>query len=368
MLHSVYIHHYRSLQNFNVSLADLKSALILGRNGSGKSSIFDALQVFQQIGRGVTQIKQLIRKTDFSFGETNQPICLELTAHLEGKVFCYRLEIEFPERVRESRIKQESLICDNKEIFQRKGSQTLLHHAAEFSLDWHHIGLPLVSVRDEKEPIAVFRQWLKRMIVLSPVPALFSATSQQESDVLDRQGHYVLDWARQLLAESPSLYGVMDAFLKQRLPDFSVFRFETVGRDEKELILVFENVNEQTIELNFSQLSDGEKVFFLTACIVAAFQTGQAITCIWDEPDNYISLVELSHFITTCRKAVENKKSLAQLIVTSHSVQVINEFSRHNTFILARDAHTQPTRLSLLANQHYLSPTLIEAFENGELA
>lgn len=367
MLHSVYIDHYRSLQNFDLSVADLKSALILGKNGSGKSSIFDALQVFQQIGRGVTQIKQLISKTDFSFGQTQQPIHLVLTARLEGKMFCYRLEIELPERFREPKIKQESLTCEGKEVLQREGGKTLLNHSAEFFLDWHHIGLPLVSVRDEKEPIAVFRQWLKRMIVLSPIPALFSATSKQESEVLDRQGRYVLDWARQLLAESPSIYGVIDVFLKQRMPDFLVFRFETLGKDEKELIFVFDNANEQTIELNFSQLSDGEKVFFLTACMIAAFQTGQSVTCIWDEPDNYISLVELSHFITSCRKAVENKKHFAQLIVTSHSAQVINEFSSHNTFMLARDSHAQPTRLSLLANKHYLSPTLIEAFENGEL-
>lgn len=367
MLQSVYIHNYRCLQNFSFTVNGLKSALLLGKNGSGKSNFFDAVEVLQQIGYGVTQVNDLIKKEDFAFGHTEQPIRLEIVAQLNHKQYHYKLEIDFPEGFRVAKVKKEWLTCDGHDVLLRDGGKALYNQSAEFFLDWHHIGLPLVSVRHENEPVAVFRNWLKRIIILSPVPRDFNSVSKQESESLERSGRNISDWARKLLADDPSVYSVIAQFLKQRLPDFAVFKFDAIGKEEKELIVTFESPNQPALKLTFSQLSDGEKMFFLSACVLASFQTEHSILCLWDEPDNYIALGELSHLMTAMRKTAENKQCQAQMMVTSHNAQVIHEFSSHNTFILTRALHTQPSRLQSLAERTYHSPTLIEAFENGEL-
>ena len=131
MLKKLYVHHFRSLQNFELDLTDLKSALLLGINGSGKTTVLDAIEVFQKIGQGVTQVKDLISKEDFTFGDISKPIKLELTVLLNSKSFIYTLVIELPKGFREPRIKQEQLKCDNEVILEREGGRTLFNNSAE---------------------------------------------------------------------------------------------------------------------------------------------------------------------------------------------------------------------------------------------
>lgn len=370
MLSKIYIHQYRCLQNFEIDLEDLNSALLLGRNGSGKSSFFAAIEVLQKIGRGVTPIKDLITRDDFAFSETHKPIIFDIAIKLKGKKFEYFLEIDLPENFREPKVKSEILSVDGKKIIERAGGRTLLRDSAQFTLDWHHIGLPLISVNQDDDPIAILKAWFANIIVLSPYPRRFSATSKMETQHLDRDGQFVLDWIRNSLAEFPSLYGQISDFLKERMPDFELLKFETTGKDEKELIFLFKDETKK-IELNFSQLSDGEKIYILTAVIVASIQNHHQIEtpllCLWDEPDNFISLLELNQFITACRKAFENSNNNSQLVFTTHNSQVINEFSGHNTFILSRTSHSQPTRVAKLKDKTYLSASVVAAYENGEL-
>lgn len=367
MLKKIYVHNFRSLQNFELDLTHIKSALLLGKNGSGKTSVFDAIEIFQQIAQGVTQIKNLVKKQDFAFGDNTKPMKFELDVELDSKQFIYTIEIEMPEGFREPKIKHEQLKFDGRIIFEREGGRTLLNSAAEFTLDWHHFGLPLISVRDANEPIAQFREWLSSIVILSPCPKHFATTSKGENSYLDREGQHLLDWITELLAENPNLYSEISEFLTHRLNDFSLFKFNPIGADEKELKVEFKNEGKKRIELNFSQLSDGERVFMLAAGLVARMNNGRPILCLWDEPDNFISLVELSHFILACRKAAETSDESVQLIMASHNATVINEFSKHNTFIMSRNSHLEPSRNQKLEAKTYISVTLIEAFENGEL-
>ena len=89
--------------------------------------------------------------------------------------------------------------------------------------------------------------------------------------------------------------------------------------------------------------------------------------CLWDEPDNFIGLTELNHFITDHRRAFESEDSQAQLLITSHNQRVINNFSDHNIFVISRSSHLSPTRLKSLTSIHYDSRTVIDAYDNGEL-
>lgn len=367
MLQNIYINNYRCLENFSVSFAELSSALILGQNGSGKTNFFDAVHVFQRIAWGETSLKSLITEKDFPFDDTNRVITFDIEAKLEVRRFRYLLEIEFPEGFYQPRVHKEVLSCDEKTLFSREGGKTTLHQAAEFVLDWHHVGLPLIQARSVKDPLAQFRRWLGNICVIGVCPQSFRSISTGEDVTLERNAANLLNWSRKLLSDSPSLYSHVEQFLKRVMPDFAVFRFDAVGKNEKELFFEFNSEGGAITGHEFSQLSDGEKVFFLAACISAAFQAGKPITCFWDEPDNFIAINELDQMIMACRKASENSQDAAQLIISSHNPQVVSDFSRHNTLVFARAGHTHPTRVSWLADKTYPSPTLIEAFENGEL-
>jgi predicted ATPase len=376
MLKKLYVNNFRSFQNFELDVTELKSALLIGKNGSGKTNVFAAMEIFQQIAQGVSKINQLISEKDFAFGDTAKPMRLEISVAIAVKTFIYTIDIELPEGFREPRIKYEKLQQDSQVVFERKREHTQLinfgqkeagmeaQRSQSFILDWHHFGLPLILVRNEKDPIAQFRNWLKNLLILAPLPSRFAAVSKGERLFLDKQGEYILDWLRNILGENPSLYGKVEDFLKYRFPDFSALKFNAIGGQEKELRVLFA-ANQNSLDLNFSQLSEGEKIFILAAGLVASMNTDTPFLCLWDEPDNYISLLELQNFIVAQRKAAETKSSV-QIIMTSHHGTVIHAFSEHNTFILSRASHLAPTRLQKLAEVKYLSPTLLEAIENGE--
>lgn len=364
MLKRLYIHNFKSLQNFELDVNDLHSALFLGKNGTGKTTIFEAIEIFQKIGRGVTPLQDLFDVSSFYFSNTHIPIELELDVVIDKKNYQYKLIIEFPEGFNYPRVKNETLVINNDNVLKRDGGKTLFK-GSDFLLDWHHIGLPLISV-NSKHPLEKFREWLRNIIILSPFPRNFSDLSKKESAVISREADNIIDWVRWLLSSNPSLYSVMYDFLKIRMPDLDFFRFETLGRDDRGLVLTFSD-GENSKEVNFGQLSDGEKIFFLIATVIAGQKNNPTMLCLWDEPENFISLIEVNHFIMEFRKVFETSLTPSQLLISSHNSRVINGFSDHNIFVLTKETHLSPTRIRVLNSIEYESPTLIDAYDNGEL-
>lgn len=74
------------------------------------------------------------------------------------------------------------------------------------------------------------------------------------------------------------------------------FLNELIGKDSKSMIVRFEE-NNANLSIEFNDLSDGEKCFFLCAVVLAANKFYGPLFCFWDEPDNYLSLSEVGHFV-----------------------------------------------------------------------
>jgi len=366
MLQKLYVHNFKCLQEFELNLQDLHTAFLLGKNGSGKTTIFDSIEIFQKIGQGITSLEELFDESSFYFNNTSLPIELKLNVEIDKRNYIYELSIEFPKSFMLPRVKYEKLVCDDKIILSREGGKTQVKQVSNFSLDWHHIGLPLISVNSEEDSLEIFRKWLKNIIIISPFPRHFQDLSKKESFVLAREGENLIDWIRHLLSSNPSLYSVMYSFLQKRMPDLKVFKFENLGRDDRRLIFEFQNEKNSKI-LDFSQLSDGEKIVCLGATILARQQNNSNILCLWDEPDNFISLTEVKYFTMEFRRAFENSSTSPQLIICSHNERVINSFSNHNIFVLKKSSHLLPTKIMLLQDIEYDSDTLIDAYEHDEL-
>lgn len=365
MFNKLYVHHYRCLQNFELDLSNIGTALLLGRNGAGKSTVFAAFEILQRIGRGETKVSDLLCRGDFAFLDDSKPMLFEINASLGENNYIYRLEIDLPPHFHSLKVLKESLTVGAQDVFVREGGKTQLHGKAEFTLDWHHVGLPLVSTRDDTDPVAVFRTWLGSMLYLDPTPAQISPTSKEESPYLQKHLANLVDWVRYNLALQPALYGKMERYLRVWMPDFDSFKLEVTGREEREFLCTFQD--QKTLELNLSKLADGEKTYLLTALLLAIISSDRSILCLWDEVDQFIALPELSHFITACRKEFEASKGQAQLILTTHNPRVMYEFSGHNCFVLTRSSHLQPTRLERIQDKSFLSPDAVQAYENGEL-
>ncbi len=350
MLERLYVHNYRCFENFELNLTGLSSALLIGRNGAGKSTVLSVLEIFQKIGRGTNRVGELVKSKDFSRAQRGLPMRFELEAKLAGQVFKYTLLLELPENFQELRVSEESLHINGHPIYDRKKATVILSkrpgEITEFNIDWHLIALPVVQTeKDGKGPLNNFREWLGRMLILSPFPATIKGESSEETLKPIKWGLNLADWLSGLLLHHPKSYSIIEDYLRQVIPDFSEFRNEPTGKDSRNLIIVFSSENKK-LTLDFKDLSDGEKCFFLSAVVLAANETYGPLFCFWDEPDNYLSMSEVGHFIIELRRSFA--RNGGQIIATSHNQETILKFSDENTLVLDRKSYLEPTRVKTL--------------------
>lgn len=350
MLQRFYIHNFKTFQNFELKLEGTHSSLLLGKNGAGKSSVANALQVLQNLGRGVTRVGQLVNPRHFFLMRTDLPMRFEIEVLLEGKLFRYGLALELPAKFKELRVLEERFEWDGQLVYARDQAQVSLHRmpgmagAAEFFVDWHLVALPLIQVRSDSDPVHIFKKWLGQMVILAPVPQLMQGESSEESVWPVTSASNIVDWVSGLLGQYPASYTRLYGYLNEIMPDLLDFKYETLGRESKQLCIQFKT-EAGMFSVGFDELSDGEKCFFLSSIIVAANKAYGPIFCFWDEPDNYLSLAEVGHFVLHLRRAFEQQ---GQIIMTTHNEETIRKFSNENTWVLGRKSHLEPTQLRLL--------------------
>lgn len=368
MIQRLYVHNFRCLENFELPIKEMPSALLIGKNGSGKSTIVFALEILQSIGRGVNRVGKLVQSKDFARGRSDVPIRFEIEVLLKKKLYKYVLALELPEGFRELRVYEEQLIVAGNPIFSRNGAQVTLYtspqnHEAQFRVDWHLVALPLIQEQSETDPLHLFKTWLARTIILAPIPSLMTGDSNGETLEPTREGSNFAEWFTGLLSYYPAAYTQLEKYLRQVMPDIEDFVNESIGKDSKSMIVRFEEHN-ANLSVYFKNLSDGEKCFFLCAVVLAANKFYGPLFCFWDEPDNYLSLSEVGHFVTSLRRSFSSNSG--QILITSHNSEAIQKYSNENTFVLDRKSHLEPTLVRLL-DDISVTGNLVDALIRGDI-
>ena len=366
MITRFYVHNYRCFENFTIDFADRPSVLVIGKNGSGKSTLRQALGVFQSICRGDTRIRDVVTESDFAQQRKHIPIRFEVELTLHKKRFQYSISFEKSENLREMVIGEERLSVDGSEFFKRQQDViTLPELVTKFvnaRFDIGHGAPALLFIRNDS--IEQLRSFFVSMVLIAPIPANMSGFSEEETVELQHDASNFSSWLKALLLRYPAAYTHLDSYLKSVMPDLQ--SFENVLRGEKgtQLLIKFEQKSsDRVLAIDFKHLSDGEKCFFLSALIVASNKVKGPVFCLWDEPDNHLSLPEVSHFIMQLRKMTNQG---GQFIATSHHPQTIRTFGDDTTLVFTRKSHLEPTVVRTLSELKY-NGDLIEALIRDEV-
>lgn len=363
-------------------IGDKPSVLLIGKNGVGKSTVSFALALLQSIARGTNRVGQLVKPKDFSLGlgrtdvvkrpedasSDNPPMRFEVDVELEGTLYQYRLALEFPEGFKELRVQSEQLLVGSQPIFSREHSKVAVVKRgrgaqAEFMIDWHLIALPIIQEQSSNDPVAIFKQWLARSVIIAPIPSRISGESSGETLEPDRHVENLGAWFAGLINHAPAVYSEMDSYLKRNvLRDFWDIKNPIVAAESRNLIVQFRK-ERANVSLPFAALSDGEKCFFICALVLAASKAYGPIFCFWDEPDSHLALDEVGHFVMALRSSFELG---GQILITSHNAEAIRRFSDDNTLVLYRRSHLEPTRVKSLEELN-LQGDLIDNLLLGDL-
>lgn len=377
MIRRLYVHNFRCLENFELPVAGLSSALLIGKNGSGKTAVGLALEILQKIARGTNRVDQLVKQKDFFLERTGVPMRFEIEVELNAKTYEYVIAFEFPEGFKELRILEEKLIVGGKPVYTRAQAQVHLARTgqgqekeAQFRIDWHMVALPLVQEQSQRDPLFIFKQWLARTLILRPIPSLIVGDSTEKTLEPNLQVTNFGAWFSGLLDYAPAAYGTIDKYLKQVMPDFLDIQKPSDGKSAGRLVVQFSGMilassppTPERLRVLFDDLSDGEKCFMISALVLAANEAYGPLFCFWDEPDNYLALDEVGHFVLALRKAFQ---SGGQFIATSHNPEAIRRFSDENSLFLYRKSHLEPTIVRPLKDIH-VSGDLVGALVRGDV-
>jgi predicted ATPase len=83
--------------------------LLIGKNGSGKTTISLALEILQKIARGTNRVKDLVKPKDFTRGRSDEPMRFVIEVVLDAVVYEYIIAFELPEEFKELRVLEEKL-------------------------------------------------------------------------------------------------------------------------------------------------------------------------------------------------------------------------------------------------------------------
>jgi len=365
MIERLSIQNYRCFEDFSLDFVKRPSLLLIGKNGSGKTTIMSALKLLQALGRNQHSVAELVTKDDFAQRRTVRPIRFEVVVRLQNRPFKYNISLEMKEDLGTAHIAKESVSMDEVTVFSRDGNKLQVRS----DLPTFGISPTLTGLRFVRDSLGVtdylpLSEFLDAMILLAPIPAKMTGhssnrvTSRFESDASN-----IGSVLNELLTRNPASYNDLARYLREMLPDFASFSNKSLGTLRKQLSVEFGDADSgQNLILDFSRLSDGEKCMFLSAIILASNKLSP-LFCMWDEPDNYLAISEVGHFVMELRK-IANRGS--QFLATSHHPESIRKFSEETTLVFKRECHTSSTVVRTLAEVGYQGD-LISALIRGDI-
>ena len=328
MIKKIYIDNFRCLVNFHLDMN--ASQLWLGVNGTGKSSVVDALYKIQRVLDG-DSIGDTFSVNDLTLWQNKDIQTIGIVTTIEQDQYDYEFVIECDRRQRLCRIQKEELKWNGKTFFLFDGKEAHLfrinrydggvEEGAKVSVGWGRSMIPTVAERDDNRPLIQFRQSVSKWLLIHPIPAMVEDLATSETKRLLPYAQNFAQWYRHTVQENPEIgYAASDA-LKQILPGFESLRLPEFG-DARRLTATF-RLDGRDCHISFRDLSDGQRQLIMLYVILYSLKHSHMELLI-DEPDNFLSLPEIEPWVEELRDLCQ-ENSDRQAIIISHHPEVINK-------------------------------------------
>lgn len=344
MLKEIYIDNYKTLVNFRLKLDTFQ--LILGENGTGKTSTLEVLSLLQDIMNGA-EVGEKFDNSTFTIWHSDsekKEQKIELQMDIEGEAYRYTLLVEKRRNKRDGHddrvIRTEELLWNNQRFYYFDGNEVHLfrinwdtNKAEEgvcFPGDWSRSFLSQVGDRDDNKPISLFRQELKNYMLIRPYPILLSQEAKNSSPNLEPLAKNFAAWFYHLLLDSPLVWHQANTFLK----DVFVDRYRSLSLKESgDLRRLYVSLSGNN-DLDFSQLSDGQRQLVLLYTLLAYIKEGASNMLFLDEPDNFVTLREIAPWWQELNELSEMPGK--QIILISHHPTIVDQMGHDQALWFSR--------------------------------
>jgi predicted ATPase len=316
-------------------------AVFCGINGTGKSSVFDAIKFVRDLATGNCFLggaanfnNRTVFRLEFTHWLKSATQEFELDLEADGYHFRYLIHLE-QIQPHEPRIKKEQAFCDGRELYNRDLDGVHFDNSGSgFPLDWRQAALASIHASSKRREIESLQKALSNLLIMRPNVHGIENESREESNSPDIGLSNLISWYRSL-AQDQECTDLLRESLQAVWPDFKFLKLVDAGMSVKALELVFEDA-----DLLFDQLSDGEKMLMGLYLVHTALCKGTVNTALIDEPDNFVSLQEIQPWLLSISELIDNRH---QVLIISHNPEILDS-NPSKAFLFRRDNHCSPAR------------------------
>ena len=339
MLKRLYIDNFRCFVNFEYKPE--RKQLLLGANGSGKSSLLDAILFVKWFIKG--ESNEFSHRTCTRWDPKPLQV-FELEAELDGVTILYRLEIGYSSEEQLPSVRLERLSVSGTPVFEfSKGEiHFLTANGGEVAnLKWKTAESALRLAQMSNPHVGRFIDWLDTVhcFQIDPYPDVMEEIADTEDLLPEYDLSNLAPWYRHLLLVDPEGIAHFSAALRETLSGFQAFLI-TAERDGVRKLRADFLVRGKKIEppLSLSELSEGQRML-IGLYMVLHFLIVKGHTVILDEPDNFVSLREIQPWLIAAEDAVTDNGG--QLILISHHPEILNQWAHEYGIQFLREKNGQ---------------------------
>ncbi len=323
MLTRIYIDNFLCFVNFEYR-PDRKQ-LLLGANGSGKSSV---LSTFRNLKRFVKGDENPFTQSTRTRWQENFLQVFEIEALLDNQKFEYRVEIRFASETKQPSVSLERLRVAGAPVFELANGEIRFfpnHSKTEpIPLETTRSALHLAQLSNSH--VRRFVEWMESIHCFSidAYPGQMEESADREDREPDDELENLAGWYRHLVQAYPNENVKFLKSMKDVLTGFQGLRFSSGEDGARTLRVDCSAPGKKSVNYAISELSEGQRCL-LGLYMILHFLIARGHTVLIDEPDNFVSLREIQPWLLAAEESVEDHNG--QLILISHHPEILNQWA-----------------------------------------
>jgi predicted ATPase len=346
MFNRIYIDNYKCCVNLEIKFDSIN--LLLGDNGTGKSTIFEVLRKLQGLVCRNRQVFELFSVKDLTRWQKTSKQRFEIELQGDKGIYEYKLEIEYDRS--QVRLNQEELWFDKHCLINFSDGNVQLYQddyseGPSYPYDWNRSAVGSLPPRHDNAKLTWFKNRLKQFVIVQINPFQMKTESEKETDFLEPQSLNFVDWYRQVSQNQGKILEITQ-ILKEVIDGFEYFEFEKLGENRSLLKVLISGFPYQ-----FHELSDGQRTLIVLYSLIYFTQNKGYTLCI-DEPENFVSLPEIQPWLSTLYDFCLDGE--LQSLLISHHPELIN-YLADSVGIWFERKQNSPVRVSSISNEDGLN-------------
>lgn len=351
MLKRLHLHNFNCFVGFELDISE--RCLLVGSNGSGKTSLWEAMASLQDVIVRGADVGRAFSTRSLTGWLRDEPV-QKLGFDLESGDETYRYELEITHDVdrRLASIRREQLLVGGLPIYESVDGEVRLYGDVpaaaphtRFPFGRKRSFLPDLERRGDNERTLAFREAVANIWLLAPSPQRLDATTAGEAPWLERDGSNFSSWFRGVHLERQGILQSLVDALKPTMAGLQRIAFERVSSEVRELMLTF-SFQGVEYKLSAAELSDGQRSLLLLHGFLLGAMNGPAVAFL-DEPEIGLAPHEMQPWLAAMSAALDEHSG--QALVISHHPAIVDYLAPVRTIRFSRPgggpAHTNEITL-----------------------